>query len=68
MPKSVHITTPPLSETERKEQLKRLRIPRKRQKELQALLDLARVRFSGARELSVAADDLEESRKSAPAA
>jgi hypothetical protein len=66
--KSVHIALPPLSEKEREESLSRLRIPSKRQKELQAILDQAWAEHLKHKEASLNSVDSEERRKSAPAA
>jgi hypothetical protein len=43
MPKSVHITTPPLNF---EEEVRRLRIPKARQKQLREMMDEARARLA----------------------
>ena len=65
MPKSVHITAPPLSH---EEMAKRLRIPQARQKELQVILDDARARFSSQLEEPTESVEPEKRRKRASAA
>lgn len=65
MPKSVHITTPPLSY---EEQVRRLRIPKKRLKELEAIADKAWADFQTQKEASRSRIGAEENPKSASAA
>jgi len=68
MPKSVQLTIPPLSEKEREERVKQLRIPKRRQKELLAMVQEAWEKIGKFADDPMNSAVSEESRKSAPAA
>jgi hypothetical protein len=66
MPRTVsYITIPPLSY---EEEVKRLRIPKKRRKELEAMVQDTWAAYLRDKETGHSPNDLEASRKSAPAA
>jgi hypothetical protein len=65
MPKPIHITAPPLSY---QEIVRRLRIPKKRRTELEAIVEQALAERQTRKEATRNSGDLEESSKSAPAA